>query len=382
MAAINRVLFYDDAPEYGGHQVMAIEGVRHLVATNQCSVSFAFYERNARLFQELSRIKDDVGNIDLYPLKFGSRTLQAVRTFTSPVKSKYLTAFMKRINPDMVLVVQGRIESSSMGLFAAKRAKLYAISYIPMAHAVSLVGRSLLSETRERLNRYFYSLPDKIITISDSARQMLLDRGAKANITVVSNGIRKITVQPIDREHFRSANEITAYDYLVGIVGRIDFRQKGQDFAIESIARYRSELDKCKFVFVGDGHDRSRLEELIAGLGLQKNVRLLPWSDNAKHIYAGLDMLMIPSKYEGVPLVMLEGMSCGLPVIASDVDGMAELLPKDWLFRYGDSKGLIDTLLRVKTSGNLTLLDLNKVKVNTEYSISAFCDGFSAAVLE
>jgi len=63
-------------------------------------------------------------------------------------------------------------------------------------------------------------------------------------------------------------------------------------------------------------------------------------------------MLLIPSKFEGVPLTMLEAMARELPVIASNVDGMAEILPQSWLFPYGDCAALVDTLRRVRNSDN------------------------------
>jgi len=90
--------------------------------------------------------------------------------------------------------------------------------------------------------------------------------------------------------------------------------------------------------------------------------------------------LLIPSRFEGVPLVMLEAMSCGLPVVASNVDGMAEVLPEAWLFASGNSRAMIDALLRVKNSDYAALAESNKDLVLREFSITRFCMKFSEAV--
>jgi len=119
---------------------------------------------------------------------------------------------------------------------------------------------------------------------------------------------------------------------------------------------------------------------MIANSNLTGRVQVLPWSDNPAEIYAGIDMLWIPSRFEGVPLVMLEAMSCGLPVVASDVDGMAELLPEGWLYPSGNLRAMIDTILRVKNSDYAALAESNKDIVLREFSITRFRMKFSEAV--
>jgi glycosyltransferase involved in cell wall biosynthesis len=381
MHTIRKLFFYHDAAEYGGHEMMALEAVRYLAANKKATVSFAFSQTNDRLFQELTKINDTCGPIDLYPLKFRSRSLQPLRTLTSPAKVESIAKLIRHVNPAAVLVVQGRIEISSLGLLAAKTAGFYTISYIPMAHEISVSGRRLFVESRERLNRYFYALPDKILTISESARQMLLARGAKAPIVVVRNGVQKRTFQNGGREKFRRTNRVEDGDYLVAVIGRIDFSQKGQDFAVQSISQFRNELGNCKFLFVGSGPDRQRLVSMIEASGLQKWVRLLPWTDNPAEIYAGVDMLLIPSKFEGVPLVMLEAMLYKKPIVASNTDGMAELLPRSWLFPYGDCKALVDAVARVRRSDTLALVEMNYNRISSEFMMSEFCATFSSAIL-
>lgn len=377
-----RVLFYSDTVDYGGHEALTVEVARYL-ATQQLPVNvvFAFYEGNKKLSKRLTEIKNMSRNFELWPLKIRSRSLQTLRTLLSPWLVNSIGIAMKRIRPDVVVVSQGRIESGSLGLLAAKRAGLRTVTYIPMAHHISICGKPLAAAFRERINRYFYTLPDKIITISETTRRMLLARGTISNVVVVQNGVEMRASRNQDREMFRNTHGVLRDDCVVATLGRIDFRQKGQDFAVQAISRYRSQLMGCKFLFIGCGPDEGRLKALIERVQLQDIVRILPWTDKLTEIYSGIDMLLIPSKFEGVPLVMLEAMSCKLPIVASDVDGMAELLPRNWLFPYGDCEAMAMTLSRVKTDDNGHLLEINQKRIANEFTNAKFCVNFSRAVL-
>jgi glycosyltransferase involved in cell wall biosynthesis len=374
------ILFYSDSAEFSGHEVMTLEAVRYLSSRRDLQVSFAFYEGNQRLLERLEEIKNSSGNLALNPLPFRSKNLQAFRSLVAWLKSRRIEALMKRIDPDVVVIPQGRIEGSSLGLLAAKRAGFRTISYIPMAHPVSVSGKPFAVWLREKVNGYFYRLPDKFITISEGTRRMLLARGATPNVVVVPNGVEVRATREPERERFRTAHGIRREDYVVAVVGRIDFRQKGQDFAVEAIARFQRELANCRFLFIGGGPDERQLRAMIASSDLTQRVRVLPWSDDPAEVYSGIDVLLIPSKFEGVPLVMLEAMSCGLPVVASNVDGMVELLPEAWLFPSGNSRAMIDTLLRVKNTEYAALVESNKNRVIKEFSLTGFCVKFSEAV--
>lgn len=376
------VLFYSDAAEYGGHEAMTIEGVRHLCQKSNLAVTFAFYSGNQRLYEKLQAIKSSSGNLALVPLNYSARNLQALRSLISWRKVQHIKSLMRHINPDIVVVSQGRIEGSSMGLLAAKRAGYRTISYLPVAHPVSVSGRPFSVWIREMINGYFYRLPDRIITISESARRMLQERNATPNVVVVPNAVETQPIQELDRHRFREAHGIESDEYVVATIGRIQFSHKGQDFAVKAIARFRDELRSYKFVFVGQGPDQSRLKAMIAGFGLSEKVKVAPWTPNPTEIYAGVDMVMIPSRFEGVPLVMLEAMAYGLPIVATNVDGMADLLPSGWLFPFGDCRALIDRLLSVSNSNNSGVLESHQKKIANEFTNEKFCTRLSAAVCE
>lgn len=381
MSEVRRVVVYNDGAEFGGHEAMTLRGVYSLASRASLRVSVIYYRANLRLGAKLQELQAKAENVTLIPSDFCSRSLQNLRSIINCRDVRRIRGLMLEANPDLVLVSQGRIEIGSAGLLAARQAGLRTISYIPMAHPVSISGTPVAVRLRDEINRYFYSLPDKFITISHGVRQMLLERGVRAEIAVVPNCIEPAPICQSTREEFRTRYGLEGEDYLVGIMGRILFRQKAQDFVLETLIRFRDVLRGFKFLFVGDGRDEDKLRSMIEKNDLGKMAIIIPWSHSTSQVYGGIDMLLIPSNFEGVPLVMLEAMSCGLRIVASGVDGMLEYLPPGWLFPRRNSCELVRALIRVREQEAAALLDSNKRRVTDQCDMAKFGLRFSDAVL-
>jgi glycosyltransferase involved in cell wall biosynthesis len=74
---------------------------------------------------------------------------------------------------------------------------------------------------------------------------------------------------------------------------------------------------------------------MVGEAGLGGRFAFLPWREDMTPVYSAIDVLALPSRFEGVPLVMLEALACGVPVVASDRDGMADWLPPELRFDPG-----------------------------------------------
>lgn len=94
--------------------------------------------------------------------------------------------------------------------------------------------------------------------------------------------------------------------------------------AIRAVAKMVDEVDT--YTIVGEGPERKRLEEIIQRENLESKVRLVGWSEDIEAYLHDADIQLIPSIWEGFGLVAVEGMSTGLPVVASSVDGLREVL--------------------------------------------------------
>jgi glycosyltransferase involved in cell wall biosynthesis len=108
---------------------------------------------------------------------------------------------------------------------------------------------------------------------------------------------------------------------VVGAVGRF-VADKGLDVFLAALAR----VEGVTGMLVGDGPERARLERLVDELGLRDRVELTGWRSDAHALMASFDVLIVPSRYEPLGIVALEGMSWGIPVIASRVGGLAEIV--------------------------------------------------------
>jgi glycosyltransferase involved in cell wall biosynthesis len=343
MTARKKIVCYDDNPDYGGHQVMACLAVEGLAQSSGWHPVFFCNSHNRRLNERLLEIQSATGNLDIHPTPFSTRKLQGVRNRFANASAGALALLLGQEQPDLILCIQGEIEDSSLALCAAERMYAPCISYIPVPHRMALMGAKL-GALRDALNAYLFRKPDGWITISDSMKILLEERGATAPIEVVHNGIDLTRFAPCDKIAARRALGLPENKQLYGTIGRIEFNQKQQDFLVRTFSNHWKNDPTTHIVITGDGPDRAQLEALIAELGMQQQVTLLPWQADSSLVYNALDLLIIPSRFEGVPLVMLEALACGVPVIGSARDGMKDLLPPDWTFEAENGAALFQCM--------------------------------------
>jgi len=112
---------------------------------------------------------------------------------------------------------------------------------------------------------------------------------------------------------------------VIGVVGRLS-PEKGIDRAIHTLAQLRQQWPNAELHLIGDGPDREKLETLTRGLGLRRAVRFWGWQQQAQRFYEMMDVLLLPSHTEGLPNAVLEAMATGVPVAATHVGGVADLL--------------------------------------------------------
>jgi glycosyltransferase involved in cell wall biosynthesis len=117
--------------------------------------------------------------------------------------------------------------------------------------------------------------------------------------------------------------------------GRFDANQKGLDWLCDCLrARADEWRGQFSFTFMGQGKFRPQLMRLSSELGYV-HVAVRPWGD-VRRAMTHADVLLLPSRFEGVPLVALEAAHYGLPVVASKDAGVSDLLPPWCLFDFGD----------------------------------------------
>lgn len=216
--------------------------------------------------------------------------------------------------------------------------------YVPLARllfrsSVVLVTTEHNTTNRRRsiwwfrqLDKWMYRQYDRVVCIGDSTRKNLESYLAnECNACVIYNGVNT-------RRFIRPIKDISQlHEYVITMVA--GFRpQKDQDTLIKALRRlpvnYRLQL-------VGDGERESQLKDLCDKMGLDSRVDFLGKRMDIPTVLQDSDVIVLSSHWEGFGLVAVEGMASGRPLIASDVDGLREVVAgAGILFPHCDDKML------------------------------------------
>ncbi|MEI6175483.1 MAG: glycosyltransferase family 4 protein [Verrucomicrobiota bacterium] len=371
------IVFYDDSPVFGGHEVMSLLGLEAVLADFSGPVHFIASSSNGKLCEKVASIATKHPQLILEQVDWQSSKLEAFRNRLQTSRTKVLVDRFRQLNPSLVVAIQGNIEHSSLGLRAARSAGVRGVSYIPVPHSNAEMG-ARLGALRDLFCAHLFKLPDAFITITDEMARLLKQQGATAPIDIVYNGVDTHRFQPGDPKAACDELGLPCEKVRIGVIGRIEFRQKQQHLLVQAIASDPALVGSCHLVFAGDGPDISALKDLIRQHHLSGTV--LPWCDPAR-LYQALDALVIPSRYEGLPLVMLEALSSGTAVLGSDRDGMKDLLPKDWRFEPNDPAALAAAVTRFIGNGRPAPDPALVSRVRGTMSLDSFNRSFSSVVL-
>ena len=104
--------------------------------------------------------------------------------------------------------------------------------------------------------------------------------------------------------------------------------QKGFDILIEAFAQIAAQVPDLYCLIIGDGEDREKLSTQIRAAGLEKRIRLLGYQDRPKamSVLKSSDIFVMPSRYEGTPIALLEAAALGRPILAAGAGGIPELV--------------------------------------------------------
>jgi len=127
------------------------------------------------------------------------------------------------------------------------------------------------------------------------------------------------------RAELRGALNLPADTVLIGGVGRL-IEQKGYTYALQAFALLERDFPAAQLVLIGDGPLKTPLHAEARRLGLARRVHFMGWRADAAALMAGLDVFVMPSLWEGFGLVLLEAMASGLPIVATAVSAIPEIV--------------------------------------------------------
>jgi len=164
---------------------------------------------------------------------------------------------------------------------------------------------------------------DAVVAVSHPLVDVLAERGVpRDRIHVVANAWTP-SENPLDRSSARRDLEMSDDRRWIGWVGRL-IPVKGCDVFLRALAEV--EASGWRACIIGDGPERAGLETLADQLGLGDRVRFAGMIPDASRLFSSLDLFVLSSRSEGTPMVLLEAMGAGIPVVATAVGGVPDVL--------------------------------------------------------
>lgn len=214
-----------------------------------------------------------------------------------------------------------------------------------------------ISGRRRLLERFTWNWADVVVGVCDAAlKSRESDIPSNVRRTIIYNGVRIEDIPPTCGADARRMMGVSDDDFVAGWVGRVDESVKDLTTLLKAAKLLRTELKSLKWVLIGDGQDRKALEIKAGSLGLDGVVKWAGGRPDARRLYAGMDIFVLPSRAEGLPMVALEAMAAGIPIIATRAGGIPEIVvdgETGVLFDVGDSGAMADAAKRL--AGNPAL---------------------------
>ena len=202
---------------------------------------------------------------------------------------------------------------------------------------------------------------------------------------LLPNGVDSVKFRPLPpswRSLLRSSLlEIDNETPCVVMLGRL-WRQKNPECFVEAAIKLLDSGYQTRFFMVGDGEYREALLARIEEAGHSESITLLGWRDDVARLLSCMDIFVLPSRWEGMPLAILEAQAIGLPVVASDIPGNRDLVNDGvdgLLCKSEDSDSLADKLQQLLDDEPLRRAygEAGRNKVMTSYRIEDRVDKMS-----
>jgi glycosyltransferase involved in cell wall biosynthesis len=330
-----------------------------MVQTKLCVVTHTFlphvggiervvYEQSKRLLQkqfELMVLTNRIGTEKQY--SYDGISVQCYNSlsigfrlgipYPIPNVTSYKT-FLECIRSSDLIHAHGHPYLSSF--MAAKIAKKYSKPLVLTQHNTFIEYEDSFWDHVEWLNdlaigKQVLKQADKIIVVSNATMKYVLSLGADPQkISVLHNGVDTDRFKPLTgvKDEIRKKLGIPKNAVVVITVRRLVYKN-GVDTLIDSAEIAIKKNPRLVFLVIGKGPDFDEVKAKIAQLGIGNNFRLTGFVSDGDlpFYYNAADFFVLPSKSgEGLPLVALEAMACGLPVVATNVGGISEIITKDY----------------------------------------------------
>lgn len=220
-------------------------------------------------------------------------------------------------------------KAGALGRMAAKLCGVHAIVHTPHGHNFYGYFDKKTTDRIIKIETFLTRCTDRIIALTalEKADMVKFKVAAENKIDVIYQGL-ELDKYVCDWKETCDAKKIFGIspgDNVVGMVGRLE-RVKGADFFVEAAAGIIKKFPDTKFIIAGEGALRKGLEEKASKLGLGSRMIFAGWRDDVPAILSMLDIMVLPSLNEAVGMALIEAQAEGIPVVATDVGGISEVV--------------------------------------------------------
>jgi glycosyltransferase involved in cell wall biosynthesis len=232
-------------------------------------------------------------------------------------------------------------------------------------------------------------VPSRMVAVSAQVRNYAIkkEKARAERLTVIENGIESLKIQTIGHEKrtaLRADIGVPEGGLLLLTVGRLTI-QKGHTVLLDAISKLKE--TKIVFAFAGDGPQLEVLQKKAGTLDVNDHVRFLGVRNDINELLLSADVFVQPSLWEGLSLALLEALLAGLPVVATRVEGVIDVVEDGvsaLLVPPNDPSALADAIDRLIKDGDLRaeLGAAGKKRAQTNYSLDKMCLAYEQLMLD
>ena len=271
-----------------------------------------------------------------------------------------------------------------MNFYSSLAAKIAGIPHISTEHGdIHHTSKKLDKKTLIKAKTISH-FSDKIVFVSKFTRDkfLKLSKVPKQKIAIIYNGIDlKEYEQPIDIQRKKAEIGIKNNEFVIGNVANL-YPVKGQIYLLKAAAKIIKEFPNTKFLFIGRGELEEKLKKEAQKLGIASHIKFLGFRNDVKELLKIMDVFVLCSLSEGLPLSLIEAMASKVPVVCTNVGGIPEVIEdgiNGFLVPVANSIILAEKiiyLLKNKTlSNNFTLYGYQKIK--QQFSLQSMLDKYA-----
>jgi glycosyltransferase involved in cell wall biosynthesis len=313
----------------------------------KCNLLYVFdnmeFGGGERVFSQIiNRLSGEQYNIMVACLPTGA-FIEKIKGSGAQIKS---VDMRNRLNLRVILQLAGLMKGERVDIvhsqgaradfFARMAAKLarvpFVVSTVPMpveGFDVNPIRKFIYTV----FNRFSERFVDRFMVVSDALEKMMIEKHRidPQKVVKIYNGIEKDEYCRPDKEiayrrsSFRKKSDLGENVPVIGVIGRLVW-QKGFKYFIGAIPDVLKEFKDAKFLLVGEGKLEDELKVKSKKLKLEDKIIFTGFMDDIRDVLASIDILVIPSLQEGLPVVLLEAMAMKKPIVAANIEGIMEIL--------------------------------------------------------